>query len=190
MSKNSEYVWNFKKRVKESLVMAFGNHCCICHQQYIVSIYEFHHINPELKQFNLSDQSTHKIAAYSEEAQKCVMVCANCHRIVERAGYDFVLKSNFDKDIFTETFEELKVDKSKFDSILRNANLVVLDGKTTKMVPTRDQLKYLLQTFSLGKISSMYDVEISTILRWATKFKLPHTFNDISSFPIEQWEML
>ena len=43
----------------------------------------FHHVDPAEKSFGLSMATTKALAAYREEATKCVLLCANCHGEVE-----------------------------------------------------------------------------------------------------------
>jgi cytochrome c553 len=43
----------------------------------------FHHVDPSLKAFAISTSTGKSLAAYREEAKKCVLVCANCHGEIE-----------------------------------------------------------------------------------------------------------
>jgi hypothetical protein len=46
---------------------------------------EFHHLDPSEKDFGLAQRGiTRAIADVRREAQKCVLLCANCHVEVER----------------------------------------------------------------------------------------------------------
>jgi hypothetical protein len=53
--------------------------CTQCGEPEFVCL-EFHHIDPTLKSFQLSSVSTQSDTAINEEIQKCVLVCANCHK--------------------------------------------------------------------------------------------------------------
>lgn len=43
---------------------------------------EFHHLDPNLKLFNLDARniSGNTLEAAIKEAEKCILLCANCHR--------------------------------------------------------------------------------------------------------------
>lgn len=41
---------------------------------------DFHHIHPEEKKFTISDASNTKIETLQKELDKCILLCANCHR--------------------------------------------------------------------------------------------------------------
>jgi len=43
-------------------------------------IYDFHHIDPEVKEKQIADLILCKKERLYEEADKCLMLCSNCHR--------------------------------------------------------------------------------------------------------------
>lgn len=74
----------FRKRIKTALVTAFGQQCACCGLQDNPVMYDFHHIIPETKTFGIGNgTTTHSRQAYLDEAKKCVLLCANCHRRIE-----------------------------------------------------------------------------------------------------------
>ena len=96
MSRKSENVKAWRKRTKERMVQAFGNVCCICNKTYVSELYDFHHINPKEKKFSMaaargSSTSWQKIV---KELRKCIMACANCHRLIEYKYKSIPLKAN------------------------------------------------------------------------------------------------
>jgi len=80
----SERVAEHRRRVKRRLIDAFGGKCVLCGYNKCNSALEFHHIDPTRKVFTLSVKgSTPNFALIAAEAEKCVLLCANCHREVE-----------------------------------------------------------------------------------------------------------
>ena len=74
----------FRKRIKIALVEAYGHKCAYCGLVEDACLYDFHHINPDTKSFGIgSATTTRSRQAYVEEAKKCIMLCANCHRKIE-----------------------------------------------------------------------------------------------------------
>ena len=73
-------------------------------------MYDFHHLNPETKEFGISNSSTTRSRqAYCDEAKKCIMLCANCHRRVENKlldlkDYDLI---SFDEELYWCTLQNL-----------------------------------------------------------------------------------
>ncbi|RWZ87220.1 MAG: HNH endonuclease [Hydrotalea sp. AMD] len=84
MSANSNRVSKWRLRKKERLLEAFGNCCGICGYDKCKSALEFHHLDPTQKEFTISttDSSGKGWKQIVSEIEKCVLLCANCHREV------------------------------------------------------------------------------------------------------------
>ena len=85
MSKSSEKVKRWRESTKIKLVNGFGGECCICGYSKCNKALELHHLNPEEKEFGFggaraNPKSWIKLA---REAEKCVLLCSNCHKEVE-----------------------------------------------------------------------------------------------------------
>lgn len=80
----AEGVVRRRQKVKAILVEEAGGCCVICGYNRNVRALQFHHLDRELKRLNLSGQGvTYAIDTLRAEAQKCVLLCANCHVEVE-----------------------------------------------------------------------------------------------------------
>ena len=77
---NYNHVKNFRKRTKEKSVEYKGGKCKICNYDRCVSALEFHHLEPSKKDFTLSQSMNIAWDKIKEELDKCILVCANCHR--------------------------------------------------------------------------------------------------------------
>lgn len=81
---NSTAVSERRRRVKRQLVSEAGGACTICGFSGHPRALEFHHVDPATKKFQLSQQGlTRGIRQMRAEAAKCVLLCANCHALVE-----------------------------------------------------------------------------------------------------------
>lgn len=69
-------------RRKLKLIEEMGGKCQICGYDKNISALEFHHKDPTQKDFQLDARkmSNTKWETLVEEAKKCDLVCANCHR--------------------------------------------------------------------------------------------------------------
>ena len=56
--------------------------CQICNQSFHPVCMDFHHKDPKEKNFDVSRLSYSKKKTL-EEIAKCILVCANCHRLIE-----------------------------------------------------------------------------------------------------------
>jgi transposase len=73
-----------RRTVKQILVSEAGGSCRICGYSRSLAALHFHHLDPEEKRFGMGREGvTRSLAKMREEAQKCVLLCANCHAEVE-----------------------------------------------------------------------------------------------------------
>jgi hypothetical protein len=73
---------HWRQKLKRMFAESFGNKCCVCKKTYPLAVYDFHHLDPAEKKFTIS-QAWRGKELLLEEIKKCVMVCSNCHRLVE-----------------------------------------------------------------------------------------------------------
>ena len=84
----SEAVQKRREKTKELLVEYKGGKCEICGYNRCIGALEFHHINPDEKEFGVGDGDTRSFNKNKEEADKCILVCANCHREIHEGLID------------------------------------------------------------------------------------------------------
>ena len=72
----------WRKNTKQKLVEALGSCCQICSYRKCNQVLELHHIDPTQKDFHMSQMNRQSWAKIKEEASKCILLCANCHREV------------------------------------------------------------------------------------------------------------
>ena len=81
---NTEAVAARRRKVKALLVEEAGGACAICGYNRYAGALHFHHLDPEDKLFGLSRNGvTRSLTEARLEAEKCVLLCANCHSEVE-----------------------------------------------------------------------------------------------------------
>ena len=70
-----------RKALKKMAVDYKGGCCSMCGYDKCISALEFHHLNPNEKDFHLGGK--YQTASWDKirsEIDKCVLLCANCHR--------------------------------------------------------------------------------------------------------------
>ena len=73
-----------RKKVKTLALEYKGGSCQICHYSKCVDALEFHHIDSSLKKFGIGSKGyTRSWDSVRNELDKCVLLCANCHREIE-----------------------------------------------------------------------------------------------------------
>ena len=94
---------------KLELILYKGGKCEVCGYNHNIAALEFHHINPDTKEFqldmrHLSNTSLDKLKV---ESDKCKLLCSNCHR--ELHNQDLTLEKVQKMDFSSKTsFENPK----------------------------------------------------------------------------------
>jgi hypothetical protein len=57
-----------------------GGHCTDCKNTFPPYVYDFHHIDPTIKDAGIARIMGRKWENIVPELNKCVLLCANCHR--------------------------------------------------------------------------------------------------------------
>jgi 5-methylcytosine-specific restriction endonuclease McrA len=72
-----------REKVRLMTVSYKGGCCQVCGYDRCIEALEFHHLDPSRKDFGISYKGyTRSWERVKEEADKCVLLCANCHREV------------------------------------------------------------------------------------------------------------
>jgi len=74
-------VANRRRRLKAMVIEYKGGKCIICGYEKCVWALDLHHVDGSKKEFGLSVRGlTRSWDKVQREVNKCVLVCANCHR--------------------------------------------------------------------------------------------------------------
>ena len=135
MSKSSEAVKEWRKNTKQKLTICMGSKCQICGYNKSQNALEFHHIDPSEKDFTISNviASPRKWNTFREELDKCILLCANCHREVHEGLTE--LPEKFQK------FDEKLLDLEENKPLLK-------ESKTSKCPVCNKPKENYLQTCS------------------------------------------
>jgi len=78
---NSCCVKRRRKKRKKKLVDMQGGECIKCGYDNCLTALDFHHRNPNEKEFGVTEcVTTRTWESLKEEAEKCDLLCSNCHR--------------------------------------------------------------------------------------------------------------
>jgi transposase-like protein len=73
-----------RRKVKAILVEEAGGACCLCGYDRTMRALHFHHLEPSQKRHEINAKGVAiAIDKLRVEAQKCVLLCSNCHAEVE-----------------------------------------------------------------------------------------------------------
>ena len=73
-----------RRKIKTLSILYKGGKCQICGYSKYQGGLDLHHMNPKEKEFAISDKGyTRSWEKVRAELDKCILVCANCHREIE-----------------------------------------------------------------------------------------------------------
>lgn len=194
---------NHRKLTKKRVFYVMGEKCGICGlQDDCLEIYDFHHINPEEKDFAISQGAfCGSWERLVEELKKGILLCANCHRRVHSNIENFNLTSNFIQeraDEISQQIQDLKTHKLTYCKdcgkiISNNAERCNECNNLTKRIverPSREQLKSLIRIKPFTQIALDYFVSDNAVRKWCDNYKLPRTKKEINSYSDKEWELI
>lgn len=78
---NIQAVGRRRKKLRQMAIDLLGGKCSVCGYCRDIKALDFHHLDESTKEFGLSDRGmTRSWAKVKAEVEKCVLLCANCHR--------------------------------------------------------------------------------------------------------------
>lgn len=194
---------NYRKRRKENLIKVCGSKCNICGYHKTNSALEFHHIKPEEKSFGISAGGICRdLETDLQEVNKCILVCANCHREIHDNFYseEFLLSKKIYDVEFANSLRKEKNKKQYFcrdcgKEITRYSTSGLCEScykKTLRVVnrPEREELKKMIRTKPFTEIGKTFGVSDKAIVKWCKAEGLPFRKKDINAISDVQWELV
>lgn len=75
-----------QRRRKAEAVAYKGGRCLRCGYAGSVAVFDFHHVEPDKKLFEIARMKKRSFGFIKAELDKCVLLCANCHRELAALG--------------------------------------------------------------------------------------------------------
>lgn len=189
---------------KENLIKVFGAKCCLCGYNLYTSALEFHHVNPSTKCFSLCGSGLMKaMPSQLEEAKKCILVCANCHRGIHHHAVEvpqnwqqFYLE-DVANNLLNEYFDKKQIHlhycidcgQEISHKAIRCVDCANKYQQLTNR-PDRETLKNLIRTVPFTTIGKMFEVSDNAIRKWCKNENLPFTKTIINSYSDDEWSKI
>lgn len=198
MSTAYEHIKTFRHKRKANVVYVMNGKCCLCGYDKCLSALELHHIDPNNKEFSFNNlnMSWDKLQT---ELQKCILVCANCHREIHAGLIEQELKTSFN----SQRAEEITKALNEWKKVSVNvcpvcgapvskkgvlcAECANKQRRVVKERPTRQELKNLIRITPFTQIGKMYGISDNAIRKWCKKYNLPTKSSEIKSYSDEEW---
>jgi hypothetical protein len=144
-----------QRAMKQKAVEYKGGKCNICGYDKSIAALEFHHIDPTKKDFSISNFKSYSFSKIKTELDKCILVCANCHREI----HSNLTEIPKEKLIWNPVKEQ---DNEPLDSYQKPVS------KTKIEWPSNEEMKDLVWKYPrvyLSKLLKVSDVAISKYLK-------------------------
>lgn len=195
-----ENVKNFRSRLKERATYVLGGKCQNCGYDKCIQALEFHHINPEEKEFSFGTNTNRNWEATREELKKCILLCANCHREAHFGVINNeILISSYSEeraqeiDALVEETKQRKLCKMCGSPISSGAEYCVQCAHINSRVserPNREQLKELIRQLPFTQIGKKFGVTDNAIRKWCKSMNLPSKSSEIKAMTDEEWQQV
>ena len=208
-SKERKNFW--RKIIKHRIVESFGNKCICCGQSFDDCCYDIHHLNPEEKNFTISNSNFNGAKSWlkiRDELKKCVLVCANCHRLIHNNKINNPTYSNFNEDYYDWDLTNYKQVNSNLESLDIDSQDYIcpqcggIKSPKSKVCAkcsalnqrqfevSREELKELIRSTPFEQIGKMFNVSGNAIKKRCIQLGLPSLKRDINKYTDEEWEKI
>lgn len=198
---STESVIKAHNKQKERAIYVMGGKCQICGYNTCSQALEFHHLIPEEKEYTVAKKTYTKWEDLVLELQKCILVCANCHREIHSGLVDSIPSNILDKQKVQEVSNIIQAIKSKKLFYCKKCGKEVsykaeycphcaaLMRRNVER-PTREILKQEIRTLSFSAIGRKYGVSDNAIRKWCLSYSLPSKKGEIKFFSDEEWKKI
>jgi len=203
-SKYRKKYW--REQIKHRGVQFLGGVCRNCGGAFEDCCYDFHHLNPKEKDFTIGNVQTNGAKSWfkvRDELKKCVLLCANCHRLAHAGLIETDLQLYFNDEYYEWDLTKFKLIDSS-TGLPKDANITCpICGQykspnankcsecamkeQIRFEVSREELKEMIYTMAFTDIGKKYGVSDNSIRKRCEKFGLPSYKKDILKYSPEEW---
>jgi hypothetical protein len=168
MGKNSESVIRTQRRKKEIAVERMGGKCQLCGYDRCINALEFHHVDPTTKAGSPSYLVMRaKWETVEKELEKCILICANCHREIHYKVLNVDLQALVRpwNHVVCPSCKKEFTTKLEHQTFCSNKCRAYHDRRTTR--PSKEELAQLIQENSWVALGKIFGVSDNAIRKWA-----------------------
>ena len=154
-----------------------GGKCEICGYDKCIDALEFHHVNQETKSFGISNGNIRSLKELKKEADKCILVCSNCHKEIHARKREEELYNK--KLMIEKNLEEYK-------------QTTDYERKHKYRYPQEKDIESIKVSFNKGKsnadIAKEFNFSLTTLRRFLKKnnMKNPNTLPNMKNYTKQQ----
>ena len=183
------------------MIEIMGGCCKLCGYSKCTAALEFHHIDPTQKDFTFSKSKNLSWDKIDKELQKCILVCANCHREIHYGNINIELQSSYLYDKGKEILDKVRQSKKITKYFCNNCGVEVsykseycskCSSEKRRIVkrPEREALKNLIREKPFTQIGKIFGVSDNAIRKWCIAYNLPHKKSEIKNYTEDEWQKI
>lgn len=160
-------IFDHRRKIKIRAVEYKGGKCEKCAYDKCISALEFHHPEPDGKDFSISNGS-YGWESVKREIEKCVLLCCRCHREIHDAWVQEALKTNIEeKRVLSERR------KKKREELFSNSQNVVSNSSPKKIDwPDKEELSRLIETIPITSIARQFGVSHMSVRHKCEQYEI------------------
>jgi hypothetical protein len=177
-----------RKKLKKDLVEYKGGKCEKCGYNKCVAAMDFHHKDPKEKNFGLSGNgNTQSWEKLTKEADKCLLLCANCHRELHEELNGYIdIRTDIRKQTYKTIHEESSTSRKKAAKKHTKCLVCGIDtyndkycsDKCCKLAkrkidrPDKEKLIELLKINNWTQTAKIFGVSDNAVRKWAKQYNI------------------
>lgn len=171
-----DYQKNRGLQRKVFLINSRGGKCEKCPYDKNIASLEFHHLDPNEKDdaLDMRHLSNRTMKWILEEFEKCIVLCANCHREEHHPDLEINLVSKKLSDFKFKSFEQKTNNKPRCEDCGKEINYSCkrcvkcnnIERRKVKDRPAKEIIETMRNEFSLDEIASQFNVSRRSVSRW------------------------
>ncbi len=154
-----EAVSNTRRKNKFKLLEAYGGKCSLCGYDKCFGALEFHHLDPTKKDFGLGSRNVKSLERMKKEAEKCILICSNCHREIHYGNHD---EDTMKRAIKLSTFKQ-RIVKPKASKLPKVIAIKVVVPRKKKFEVSKEELENLVWEQPTMHVAKLFGVSDKAI---------------------------
>lgn len=167
-----------QKGMKTKCVEYKGGCCQKCGYDKYIGALEFHHLDPSQKDFDISKARSYSFDKAKEELDKCILVCANCHREIHGEKFkDLPVTNSISREEYINNYKRdreakaaEKVKAAEIRKEIADSYIPYSDNKKTKINwPKVEEMSKLIWEMSTSKLARKLGVSDNAVGKFCDK---------------------
>ena len=180
----SEAVQRRRDKLKIMSVEYKGGKCSMCGYNKCIEALDFHHLDSSEKDFGISAKGyTRSWEIVKQELDKCVLLCANCHRELHSKEKDLVWTINDETQKIESSLTKYYCTKCNKELNDQTKTGLCLDcykkSLTNSNYPNKEELFELIKIQTFVDIGKTYGVSDNSIRALCKKYNIPSTKKEL-----------